>query len=77
MPSRPSTLRQYPSDAGSSWLYSHFFHRMLSHADVGSLTIPLGLYPSNDEPVDEIKQILEIISKKPISEKSDYKHYDS
>ena len=50
---------------------------MLSHDDVTELNIPLGLYPSNDEPVDEIKQILEIISKKPISEKSDYKHYDS
>ena len=50
---------------------------MLAHDDVTKLNIPLGLYPSNDEPVDEIKQILEIISKKPISEKSDYKHYDS
>ncbi|KAI0724185.1 hypothetical protein C8T65DRAFT_625701 [Cerioporus squamosus] len=50
---------------------------MLAHGDVTNLNIPLGLYPSNDEPVDETKQILEIISKKPISEKSDYKHYDS
>ncbi|TBU46527.1 hypothetical protein BD309DRAFT_857797 [Dichomitus squalens] len=50
---------------------------MLSHDDVTKLSIPLGLYPSNDEPVDEIKQILEIVSKKPFSEKSDYKHYDS
>ncbi|KAI0735540.1 Alpha/Beta hydrolase protein [Earliella scabrosa] len=50
---------------------------MLSHNDVKDLTIPLGLYPSQDEPVDESKQILEIISKKPIADKSDYKLYDS
>ncbi|RPD58387.1 hypothetical protein L227DRAFT_550640 [Lentinus tigrinus ALCF2SS1-6] len=50
---------------------------MLSVADVENLKVPLGLYPSNDEPVDEVKKILEAISKKPISEKSDYKHYDS
>ncbi|KAL1952263.1 hypothetical protein VTO73DRAFT_1412 [Trametes versicolor] len=50
---------------------------MLSHGDANDLKVPLGLYPSNDEPVDESKQILEIISKKPIAEKSDYKLYDS
>ncbi|KAH9891060.1 Alpha/Beta hydrolase protein [Cubamyces lactineus] len=50
---------------------------MLNHGDVTELKVPLGLYPSNDEPVDESKQILEIISKKPISDKSDYKLYDS
>ncbi len=51
--------------------------RMLAHDDIQHLNIPLGLYPSNDEPADEVKKMLEIISKKPISEKSDYKHYDS
>ncbi|KAI1797533.1 hypothetical protein LXA43DRAFT_980911 [Ganoderma leucocontextum] len=50
---------------------------MLAHDDIQHLNIPLGLYPSNDEPTDEIKKMLEIISKKPISAKSDYKHYDS
>ncbi|KAI0651509.1 Alpha/Beta hydrolase protein [Trametes meyenii] len=50
---------------------------MLSHGDVTELKVPLGLYPSNDEPVDESKQILEIVSKKPFSDKSDYKLYDS
>ncbi|KAI0757364.1 dienelactone hydrolase family-domain-containing protein [Daedaleopsis nitida] len=50
---------------------------MLNHGDVTDLVIPLGLYPSQDEPVDESKQILEIISKKPIADKSDYKLYDS
>ena len=51
--------------------------RMLSHDDIQHLNIPLGLYPSNDEPTDEVNKMREIISKKPISAKSDYKHYDS
>lgn len=51
--------------------------RMLAHDDIQHLNIPLGLYPSNDEPDDEVKKMLEIISKKPISAKSDYKHYNS
>ncbi|KAH9927519.1 Alpha/Beta hydrolase protein [Epithele typhae] len=50
---------------------------MLSHGDVTNLAIPLGLYPSKDEPEEESKQIMEIISKKPIKDKSDYKLYDS
>ncbi|KAI0666316.1 hypothetical protein C8Q78DRAFT_1060766 [Trametes maxima] len=50
---------------------------MLNHGDVTELKVPLGLYPSNDEPVDESKQILEIVSKKPFSDKSDYKLYGS
>lgn len=51
--------------------------RMLAHDDIQQLNIPLGLYPSNDEPADEVKKMLEIIAKKPISGKSDYKHYNS
>lgn len=27
---------------------------MLSHGDANDLKVPLGLYPSNDEPVDEV-----------------------
>ncbi|KAI8983409.1 Alpha/Beta hydrolase protein [Trametes punicea] len=50
---------------------------MLNHNDVTDLNVPLGLYPSKDEPVDESKKILEIVSKKPFSDKSDYKLYDS
>jgi len=50
---------------------------MLSSADVGSLSVPLGLYPSKDEPMDEYNKILEIIAKKPFAAKNDHKHYST
>ncbi|CDO72737.1 hypothetical protein BN946_scf184990.g20 [Trametes cinnabarina] len=48
---------------------------MLHHEDVTELKVPLGLYPSKDEPIDEVKQILEIISKKSFADQNDYKLY--
>ncbi|EPQ61022.1 hypothetical protein GLOTRDRAFT_124758 [Gloeophyllum trabeum ATCC 11539] len=48
---------------------------MLSSADVENLSIPLGLYPSKDEPTEEYNKILEIIAKKPFAAKNDHKHY--
>jgi len=50
---------------------------MLSAADVNELRVPLGLYPSNDEPQDEYKKIVEIVSKKPFADKNDDKFYDT
>ena len=32
-------------------------YSMLSHNDVTNITIPLGLYPSQDEPVDEVSYL--------------------
>ncbi|KAG6891087.1 hypothetical protein C0995_014177 [Termitomyces sp. Mi166 len=48
---------------------------MLSAADAEKLTVPLGIYISKDEPVDEYKKILDVISKKPFAPKNDSKHY--
>ncbi|KAL7285798.1 hypothetical protein ACG7TL_000907 [Trametes sanguinea] len=50
---------------------------MLSHGDVTELKVPLGLYPSKDEPVEEMKQILEIVSKKSFASQNDHKFYAS
>ncbi|KAI9059667.1 hypothetical protein FKP32DRAFT_1579652 [Trametes sanguinea] len=50
---------------------------MLSHGDVTELKVPLGLYPSKDEPVEEMKQILEIVSKKSFASQNDHKFYSS
>ncbi|KAG5729789.1 hypothetical protein E4T56_gene984 [Termitomyces sp. T112] len=48
---------------------------MLSVADAEKLTVPLGIYISQDEPVDEYEKILEVINKKPFASKNDSKHY--
>lgn len=50
---------------------------MLSPADAEKLTVPLGIYISNDEPVEEYKQILDILSKKDFAQKNDSKHYSN
>ncbi|OBZ79658.1 putative AIM2 family protein C30D10.14 [Grifola frondosa] len=50
---------------------------MLHAADVNELKVPLGFYPSNDEPVDECKKILEIVATKPFAAKNDHKFYNS
>lgn len=44
---------------------------MLSSEDAPNLNVPLGLFPSLDEPEDEFKKIVEIMSKKPFSNKCD------
>jgi dienelactone hydrolase len=48
---------------------------MLSADDAKELTVPLGLYPSNDEPEDEYKKILDVVAGKPFAAKNDYHHY--
>ncbi|KAI0344107.1 hypothetical protein BDW22DRAFT_1355401 [Trametopsis cervina] len=50
---------------------------MLSADDAPDLRVPLGLYPSNDEPKDEAKKIVDILAKKPFAAKNDYVHFDS
>lgn len=50
---------------------------MLSSADATELKVPLGLYPSQDEPQEEYKKIVEIVSKKPWAAKNDHKFYDT
>ncbi|KAJ6574733.1 hypothetical protein B0H19DRAFT_1125512 [Mycena capillaripes] len=48
---------------------------MLSVDDANKLTVPLGIYISKDEPVDEYIKILEVIAKKPFATKNDNKYY--
>ncbi|THH12836.1 hypothetical protein EW146_g7329 [Bondarzewia mesenterica] len=50
---------------------------MLKAEDAKHLGIPLGIYPSGDESVDEYKKILNIIEKKPFADKNDHKLYDT
>ncbi|KAI4523075.1 hypothetical protein K525DRAFT_255012 [Schizophyllum commune Loenen D] len=49
---------------------------MLSADDASKLTVPLGIYPSKDEPKEEeYEKILEVLSKKPFASKVDGKYY--
>jgi len=48
---------------------------MLSVDDANKLTVPLGIYISKDEPVDEYIKVLEAIAKKPFATKNDNKYY--
>ncbi|KII86382.1 hypothetical protein PLICRDRAFT_43972 [Plicaturopsis crispa FD-325 SS-3] len=48
---------------------------MLSADDASKLSVPLGIYISNDEPVDEYKKIVDLIAQKPFAAKNDSKHY--
>jgi len=50
---------------------------MLSAGDAENLNVPLGLYPSMDEPEAEFHKIVEIMYKKPFASKNDAKIYDS
>jgi len=48
---------------------------MLSVDDAKNLTVPLAIYISKDEPVDEYNKIVDVISKKPFAAKNDHKNY--
>jgi len=48
---------------------------MLSAKDSEGLLVPLGLYPSKDEPLEEYKKLVEGISTKPFAEKNSYRLY--
>ncbi|KAK7058344.1 hypothetical protein VNI00_001975 [Paramarasmius palmivorus] len=48
---------------------------MLSAEDANKLTVPLGMYISGDEPVDEYNKIIDVLSKKPFASQCDYKNY--
>jgi len=50
---------------------------MLSADDARKLTVPLAIYISKDEPIDEYNKILEAISKKPFASKNDHKNYSN
>jgi hypothetical protein len=66
---------------------------MLSVGDAEKLTVPLGIYISKDEPVDEVLKftlpklalpdltqyikILDVIAKKPFATKNDNKYYSN
>ncbi|KAI0793236.1 hypothetical protein C8Q75DRAFT_804052 [Abortiporus biennis] len=53
-------------------------HPAMLHAeDAQNLNVPIGLYPSNDEPENEFHKMVEIMKKKPFADKNDYKKYDS
>ncbi|TFK36788.1 dienelactone hydrolase [Crucibulum laeve] len=48
---------------------------MLSVDDAKKLAIPLAIYISNDEPVDEYNGIVDVLAKKPFAANTDHKHY--
>jgi len=50
---------------------------MLSAGDAEKLTVPLAMYITKDESVDEYNKINAIVSKKPFGSKSDSKNYEN
>jgi len=48
---------------------------MLSVDDADKLTVPIAIYPSKDEPIEEYNKILDVVGKKPFASKCDHKHY--
>ncbi|KAJ3575922.1 hypothetical protein NP233_g796 [Leucocoprinus birnbaumii] len=50
---------------------------MLSVDDVEKVTIPLAIYISKDEPVDEYKKIVDILSKNTFHSKNDFANYSN
>jgi len=48
---------------------------MISPDDATKLTIPLAMYVSKDEPIDEVIKVNELIANKPFAAKNDYKLY--
>ncbi|KAL0950700.1 hypothetical protein HGRIS_007477 [Hohenbuehelia grisea] len=48
---------------------------MLSAEDVQKLTIPLALYPSQDEPKEEYQKIVDILAQKSFASSCDHKYY--
>ncbi|KAG8905793.1 hypothetical protein FRB99_008218 [Tulasnella sp. 403] len=45
--------------------------------DATSLAVPIGLFPSADEPVEECEKFMKAMSEKPFASKNQYKHYHS
>jgi len=48
---------------------------MLTVADAENLSVPLGLFPSKDEPLEEFDSLVKAISSKPFAAKNSYKVY--
>jgi hypothetical protein len=48
---------------------------MLSADDAKDLIVPLGIFPSGDEPKDVYEKILDIIKDKPFADKNAHKLY--
>ncbi|KZS90326.1 alpha/beta-hydrolase [Sistotremastrum niveocremeum HHB9708] len=48
---------------------------MLAAGDVDGLAVPLAIFPSKDEPVDEYEKVVKVISTKPFASKNAYKYY--
>ncbi|KAF8575506.1 alpha/beta-hydrolase [Ramaria rubella] len=48
---------------------------MLDVKDADNLAVPLGLFPSGDEPIEEYEKIIKEIAKKPFASKNAYKLY--
>ncbi|EEB91195.1 hypothetical protein MPER_10485, partial [Moniliophthora perniciosa FA553] len=48
---------------------------MLSAEDASKLSVPLAIYVSKDEPVDECNKIVDILAKKPFAAQCDHKNY--
>ncbi|KXN81106.1 hypothetical protein AN958_06060 [Leucoagaricus sp. SymC.cos] len=50
---------------------------MPSVVDVEELTVPLAIYISKDEPMQEYENILNVLSQKPFKDKNDHKNYSN
>ncbi|CEL52172.1 putative AIM2 family protein C30D10,14 OS=Schizosaccharomyces pombe (strain 972 / ATCC 24843) GN=SPBC30D10.14 PE=3 SV=1 [Rhizoctonia solani AG-1 IB] len=50
---------------------------MLDVKDANNLKVPLGIFPSKDEPLDEYEKIIKSISNKPFASKNAYKVYSN
>ncbi|KAF8640655.1 hypothetical protein AX17_000312 [Amanita inopinata Kibby_2008] len=50
---------------------------MLSAEDARKLTVPLAIYISKDESMDEYNKILDIMAKKPFAAQNDHKNYSN
>jgi len=50
---------------------------MLSAGDTDDLTVPLALFPSKDEPIEEYQKMVDALEKKPFASKNAYKVYST
>ncbi|KAF5375018.1 hypothetical protein D9758_000097 [Tetrapyrgos nigripes] len=48
---------------------------MLADSDAEKLTVPLAMYISNDEPVEEYEKIIQTLKSKPFASQCEYKNY--
>ena len=52
-------------------------NRFITNADADNLAVPLGFYPSRDEPRDIIQYVTEVAATKPFAAKNDFHNFDT